>query len=423
MRNEKTLLGSTGLNIQLFAGAGGYEYGNVNLSAGEQAKYVNSVKRALNTTNKMPLEGWFEKSASTKEAYSLFYVSGRLEARDIDDTQAMSGPNYTPGEVKGQDTGTFLQSIRVYPTGMECPVYVKRRDFDRSQLDEKSVIIDAQIAATRGKCAKRIAELFKDCITNKKRTVYDNNNKTFDLTIPESQFYGDETKEFDTPENIKLFRQMMLQAQEAAEAQGLRIAIVSGVEGNTELANAERFSSKDFGEGETRKTGKPLSMLMGGHVESLFQFDKTLYPTGSEGVGYFVVMVERSFGQDNKDVSVTPEANYIADKKSYLLDVEVYNSTELLNPEGVFFFKYKRTTGAAAASVEPVSAMAMNTMSLANNEQLEQEKEIEKMRMERVEKELELERLRAANKQAAVTETQEAPATTTTTTKAAKKSE
>ena len=188
MRNEKTLLGSTGLNIQLFAGAGGYEYGNVNLSAGEQAKYVNSVKRALNTTNKMPLEGWFEKSASTKEAYSLFYVSGRLEARDIDDTQAMSGPNYTPGEVKGQDTGTFLQSIRVYPTGMECPVYVKRRDFDRSQLDEKSVIIDAQIAATRGKCAKRIAELFKDCITNKKRTVYDNNNKTFDLTIPESHF-------------------------------------------------------------------------------------------------------------------------------------------------------------------------------------------------------------------------------------------
>lgn len=43
------------------------------------------------------------------------------------------------------------------------------------------------------------------------------------------------------------------------------------------------------------------------------------------------------------------------------------------------------------------------------------------MRMERVEKELELERLRAANKQVAVTETQEAPATTTT--KAAKKSE
>lgn len=420
MRNEKTLLGSTGLNIQLFAGEGGYEYGNVNLSAGEQAKYANSVKRALNTTKKMPLEGWFEKSASTNEAYSLFYVSGRLESRDIDDKQAISGPNYTPAEVKGQDTGTFLRSIKVIPTGMECPVYVKRRDFNRSQLDEKSTIIDAQVAATYGRCAIRVAELFKDCITNKKRTVTGSDNKTFDLVIPDSQFFGDKTKEFDTPENIKLFRKMMLQAQEAASNQGLRIAIVSGIEGNTELANAERFSSKDFGEGETRKTGQPLSMLMGGHVERLFQFDKTLYPLGSEDVGYFLVMVERSFGQDNKDVSVTPEANYIADKKAYLLDVEVYNSTELLNPEGVFIFEYKRTTGAAAASIETEK---MSVMSLANNEQLEQEKEIEKMRMERVEKELELERLRAANKQAAVTETQEAPATTTTTTKAAKKSE
>lgn len=418
MRNEKTLLGSTGLNIQLFAGEGGYEYGNVNLSAGEQAKYANSVKRALNTTKKMPLEGWFEKSASTNEAYSLFYVSGRLESRDIDDKQAISGPNYTPAEVKGQDTGTFLRSIKVIPTGMECPVYVKRRDFNRSQLDEKSTIIDAQVAATYGRCAIRVAELFKDCITNKKRTVTGSDNKTFDLVIPDSQFFGDKTKEFDTPENIKLFRKMMLQAQEAASNQGLRIAIVSGIEGNTELANAERFSSKDFGEGETRKTGQPLSMLMGGHVERLFQFDKTLYPLGSEEVGYFLVMVERSFGQDNKDVSVTPEANYIADKKAYLLDVEVHNSTELLNPEGVFIFEYKRTTGAAAASIETEK---MSVMSLANNEQLEQEKEIEKMRMERVEKELELERLRAANKQAAVTETQEAPATATT--KAAKKSE
>ena len=414
MRNEKTLLGSTGLNIQLFAGEGGYEYGNVNLSAGEQAKYANSVKRALNTTKKMPLEGWFEKSASTNEAYSLFYVSGRLESRDIDDKQAISGPNYTPAEVKGQDTGTFLRSIKVIPTGMECPVYVKRRDFNRSQLDEKSTIIDAQVAATYGRCAIRVAELFKDCITNKKRTVTGSDNKNFDL-LDILEF----RKTFE-PENIKLFRKMMLQAQEAASNQGLRIAIVSGIEGNTELANAERFSSKDFGEGETRKTGQPLSMLMGGHVERLFQFDKTLYPLGSEEVGYFLVMVERSFGQDNKDVSVTPEANYIADKKAYLLDVEVYNSTELLNPEGVFIFEYKRTTGAAAASIETEK---MSVMSLANNEQLEQEKEIEKMRMERVEKELELERLRAANKQAAVTETQEAPATTTTTTKAAKKSE
>ena len=98
------------LNIQVFAGANGYAYGNVELTQGEQAKYANSIMRALGQERKMPLQGWFAESASKKEAYSVFYLSGRLAARDIDDTTALSGPNYIPTEVKGQNITDFLKA-------------------------------------------------------------------------------------------------------------------------------------------------------------------------------------------------------------------------------------------------------------------------------------------------------------------------
>lgn len=329
------------LNIQLFAGAGGYEYGNVTLTKGEQARYSNSIAKALNTTSTMPLVGWFEESASTKEAYSIFYVSGRLQARDIDDSVKFDS-NGVPQEVKGQDITDFLQSIAVFPKGMECPVYVKRRDFDRSQLNEKSAIIEAQKKAIYGRSCLRLNTLFKSCVTDMKRTVKDNQLTDFDITIPEENVFGDETLAFDTDENIKNFRQMMLTAQEAAEGQALRIGIVSGIEGNAELANATKFSDRDFGDGETRKTGQPLKTIFGGEVLKVFGFDSVMYADNG-AVGYFIVMVEKSFGQDNKDIRVDSEINYIPDKKAYLMDVEIYNSTELLNPEGVFIFKYKRT--------------------------------------------------------------------------------
>ena len=313
--------------------------------------------RALGQERKMPLQGWFAESASKKEAYSVFYLSGRLAARDIDDTTALSGPNYIPTEVKGQNITDFLKAVRVYPTGMECPVYIRRRDFDRSQLDEKSAIVDAQTASIYAKCSNRIATLFKDIVTNKKRNVEDTNGKKFDLTIPEGNFYGDKAQLFDTDANIKAFRMMMLKAQELAEGQGLKIAIVAGTEGRGELANAKRFSDRDFSYGETTSTGQPLKRIFGGTVENLPGFDSVFYSEGTETEGYIIVMIEKSFGQDNKDIAVTPEANYIADKKAYLLDVEVYNSTELLNPEGVFIFTYKRDVAGAAA------AMVMNTFS------------------------------------------------------------
>lgn len=332
----------------------------------------------------MPLQGWFAESASKKEAYSVFYLSGRLAARDIDDTTALSGPNYIPTEVKGQNITDFLKAVRVYPTGMECPVYIRRRDFDRSQLDEKSAIVDAQTASIYAKCSNRIATLFKDIVTNKKRNVEDTNGKKFDLTIPADHFYGDKAQLFDTDANIKAFRMMMLKAQELAEGQGLKIAIVAGTEGRGELANAKRFSDRDFSYGETTSTGQPLKRIFGGTIENLPGFDSVFYSEGTETEGHIIVMIEKSFGQDNKDVAVTPEANYIADKKAYLLDVEVYNSTELLNPEGVFIFTYKRDVAGAAA------AMVMNTFSETRmlkepGQQLDIDKmlELEKARTER----------------------------------------
>lgn len=357
---EKHLLNQP-LNIQLFAreaGAGGYQYGNVVLTEGEQARYANSIMRALGQDKKMPLQGWFAEAASKNAAYCIFYLSGKLAARDIDDTVVYENTNHTPANVKGQDITDFLRAVRVMAKGMECPVYVKRRDFDRSQLNEKSAIVDAQVAATYAKCANRIGVLLKDCATTKKRTVEGTNGSKYDLVIPDNHFYGDETQLFDTEANIKAFRMMMLKAQELADGQGLRIAIVAGTEGRGEIANAKRFSDRDFANGETTSTGQPLKQIFGGTIENLSGFDSVFYPQGNETVGYIAVMIEKSFGQDNKDVAVTPEVNYIPNFKSYLLDVEVYNSTELLNPEGVFFFKYKRDISGAAAAAMAARDMA-----------------------------------------------------------------
>lgn len=358
------------------------------LTQGEQARYANSIMRALGGTKKMPLQGWFAEASSKNAAYCVFYLSGRLAARDIDDTVTYTEPGYAPADVKGQDITDFLKAIRVMATGMECPVYVKRHDFDRSQLDEKSAIVDAQVSAIYAKCANRVANLFKDCVTNKKRTVQDTNGKTFDLTIPETQFYGDKAQLFDTDANIKAFRMMMLKAQEMAEAQGLKIAIVAGIEGKGEIANTKRFSNKDYTPGETTTNGQPLSKIFGGQIETLWGYDTVFYPQKNETEGHIIVILERTFGQDNKDVAVTPEANYIPDKKAYLLDVEVYNSTELLNPEGFFVFTYKRDiAGAAAASVMAASTPEMRTFSANTQPDIDKVIELEKIRLERAKEE------------------------------------
>ena len=339
MNTKKTLLGSTGLNIQLF-GAND----NVNLSDGEQAKYVNNIIRALGRPGVIPLENYFAKSVSTNAAYSLFYVGGRFKARDRENNIDTTNKNYK--DTKGLNTTEkFIQSIQVQATEMETPIWIDDRVFDKSQLNEQSAIQDAQVQSIQMGCDERISKLFKSIQTDGKRTIKDVGGQNVELTIPKANKFGDKSKPFDDTANIKAFRRMMVAAKHAAKNGNLKLAIVGGSDMVTELISTEKFTQKDWVtiSGETpNQTGEPLGKLLGGNVEELFTFDSTFYPLGTEQEGYIFVVVEKCIGQDNKKASIKPTIEYVKHKKAYFMDVEVSNATELLNPEGVFIFEYKR---------------------------------------------------------------------------------
>ncbi len=323
------------LNIQIFANK------QVDLTPGEQARYINTVMTKLGGANSMPLQGWFAKSQSKNAGYSIFYVGGKLAARDR--TSNFNGPGNNFKDVEGVDAGKLITSVRITPSAIETPVWVDDRDFDKSQLNEDGAIATMQIESIYNKLDERICKLFKDAADNKKRTVKDNNNQDVQITVPNENFFGDKAKDF--PSQVKTFKRMMRRAKKMAKATNKRICIVAGEDGITELMDCEKFSQKDWVtiSGETpNQTGDPLQKLCGGYVEELFNFDNVFYPLGSETEGKIIVFVEESFGQDNKSLNVNPTIDYVKFKKAYYMDVEVSNATELLQGEGFFVFTYKK---------------------------------------------------------------------------------
>lgn len=324
------------LYLQLFAK-------NVELSEGEQAKYVNNINRALGRPGIMPLEKYMAKSAATNAAYSVFYVGKRLTARDRQNNENTTDKNFN--DVKGVDGGNLIESIRVTPTELEVPIWVDDRDFDKSQLNEQSAIQDMQVTAIQLGCDKRISNIFKDLAATGTRTVVKSDGTTRTLTIPAEHIFGDGTKALDDNANVKSFKKMMKRARKLAKGLNYRVGIVTGDSGSVELTECEKFNKLDWNNinGETpQQTGDPQSKLLGGYIEELFTFDEVLYPTGNETVGYIFALIEKSLGQDNKKTSIKPVILHVPFKKSYYLDVEVSNATELLDPEGVLIFKYKK---------------------------------------------------------------------------------
>lgn len=321
------------LNVQLFA--------NVELTEGEQARYTNSILRALGRPGVMPLEKYFAKSVSTNAAYSVFYVGKTLEARDRVSNE--NTVDRTFDDVKGVNAGNLIESIRVIPTELEVPLYIDDRTFDKSQLNEQSAIQDMQVVAIRKGCDRRISEIFKDLAATGTRTIQKVDGTVATLTIPAANKFGDPTKPFDHADNIKAFKRMMKRAKKLAMGLNYNIGIVTGDEGAVELTECEKFTKNDWVNinGETPQvTGDPIPKLLGGYVEELFTFDEVLYPLGTETVGNMFAVIQNSLGQDNKKTSIKPIIAHIVHKKAYFMDVEVSNATELLNPEGVMVFEY-----------------------------------------------------------------------------------
>lgn len=325
------------MDIQIFANK------QVDLSPGEQARYVNTVMTKLGGANSMPLQSWFATSQSKNAGYSVFYVGGKLAARDRTSNFNGTGNNFK--DVEGVDAGKIITSIRVTPSAIETPVWVDNRDFDKSQLNEEGAIATMQIESIYNKLDERICKLFKDIADNKKRTVKDNNNQEVEITVPKDNFFGDKLKAFSDPAQVKSFKRMMRRAKKMAKATNKRICIVAGDDGITELMDCEKFTQKDWVNisGDTpNQTGDPLPKLCGGYVEELFNFDTVFYPGGSEAEGKIIVFLQDAFGQDNKSVNIDPTIEYVKHKKAYFMDVEVSNATELLQGEGFFTFEYKK---------------------------------------------------------------------------------
>lgn len=335
---EELIVKRPALNIQLFA-AGDH----VNLTEGEQARYVNTVMRRLGRVDAMPLQKYMAVSQSTNAAYSVFYVAEGVEARDRQANKNDANVNFD--DVKGVKGGQLIKSIRITPTPMEVPLWIDNRDFSKSQLNEEGAIVDIQCDAIYTKCDRRLSELFKDIVTKKKRTVKNSNNADIEIVVPNENFFGDGTKTFSS--QVKTFKRMMRKAKKMAKADKKLIGIVAGEDGTTELIDCDKFTNKDLVtiNGATpNQTGDPIDMVCGGYVEELATFDEVFYPSGSETEGYIVVIVQHALGQDNKKTSINPIIEHVKHKKAYYMDVEVENATELLQGRGFFVFKYKKDT-------------------------------------------------------------------------------
>lgn len=358
------------INIQIFANK------PVDLTEGEQVRYQNTVMKRLGGVNTKPLERYMAKSTSNSAKGSIFYVGGQLIARDRGSNVNGAGNNFN--DITGVDSGKLITSILVQPTAMETPVWVDDREFDKSQLGEQGAIVDMQVESIYAGLDKRLSTLFKDCITDKKRTVKNTNNQSIDITIPEANFMGDKAKPFS--EQVKLFKRAMRRAKKYAKATNKLIAIVTGEEGMTELEDCKEFTNKDWVtiNGETpNQTGEPLRKLLGGYTEELFTFDQVMYPR-EETEGYILIIVQDAFGQDTKKAEIKPTIDYVKHKKAYFMDVEVSNATELLQGEGFIVFSYKRDLDMKKApitkSYEPTQAQEMAKELAAvmkvNNEEL-----------------------------------------------------
>lgn len=316
---------------------------DVKLTAGEQARYVNSVTRSLGGTDTFALQRYMKKDSAKNAAYSIFYVGSNLTSRKRQDIFNTTG--LKADDVEGVSKGALIKSIRVTPNTHEVPLWVDDRSFDKSQLSEESEIVAMQTTAIYTGAEKELSVLFKDIYTNKKRTVKDTNNADVEITVPEKNFFGDEAKPFTDPTNIKAFRRMLRVAKTLAKNGKREIAIIAGDEGHTELCDCDKFTSKDwmnFGGATPNETGDTPAKLLGGYTEELVTYDETFYSEGTETTGVITVILSDTLGQSNKNLSISPTIDHVSHKKAYFMDVEIDTATELLQGEGIFFFKYKK---------------------------------------------------------------------------------
>lgn len=334
------------LNIQLFAGAV-----DVKLSPGEQQRYVNTILRALGGADSMPLQEFMQQDSTMNAKDSTFFGGKKLQARYRSD-EVFEADGVTPKMVSGVTNEKLLYSVVITPKVIEVPIWIDDRSFSRSLLQEESFVTQEQISAVFSKAEQGLSELFLDIYKNKKRRVKDATGTEFDILLPATNIVGDDTKLFNDPSNVKAFRGLMRKIKSLAKLSKRRVVIVSGTEGGTEINDCDKFTSKDFNNfngGQTpNQTGDNPQQLLSGYLKELITYDDIFYPLGTETTGIITIFVEKSFGQSAKKLNIKPVIEHVKFHKKYFMDVEIELATEIVQAEGVFFFKYKRDIPASA---------------------------------------------------------------------------
>lgn len=349
------------LNIQLFAGKN--VIGNQILSAGEQARYVNDINILLAEPTNDPLEEAFAKDTCSKADKSIFFGGKGVEA--VERTNNFTANGLRAQDVDGVTGESLLYSVTVSPKHYHVPLWVDDLAFDKSQLGEESFLKDRQVGAIRNKSQIVLCELLKDLYTNKKRRVKDSNNAEYDLIIPNINVYGDPTLPFSDDKNIKLFRKLLRYVKLQTSNTSAKRYLVMGNDGGTEINDCTKFTSKDyndFGGQNPNRTGDNPPII-DAQMAELLNYDKVFYPTGNETTGVMVFIVKGAIGKSHKTATMPPVIKHIEEKMAYFLNAGVSLSYELVIPEGVYFFVYKKDTTIGAG----VSECSVDGGTPANN--------------------------------------------------------
>ena len=375
--------------------------------------YDSNIKERLTKYNSSRTDDVCQIRTNKSSSHRYYNMSDTVATKSGRNAEV---PNTGGEAAKLKSKGAKVTAVDVKTGAWSVKNYFFEDDFWVTDITINSPIVSRQSSAIYLRDDLVFMDALEAAYTGFNEEI---NGETYEVKIPDENKFGNIANAWD----FGVFKEMLVAATTLASDQGVKMKVFMDMDAQNKLIKEKEILSSDYFSKKIleRNTIDKLQWNERTKFEVFPKLKNELYGKVDPWTkGRVYVVVEQCVGKLRPSTNIKGKVVELDETDEVLFKSKFMTGAKVVDPMGIFVYEYD-WDAAAAASVEPVSAMAMNTMSLANNEQLEQEKEIEKMRMERVEKELELERLRVANKQAAVTETQEAPATTTT--KAAKKPE
>lgn len=304
------------------------------VSQGYQLRYVNSVKEANDRSNDWPLLRYSQKDATPNKENSVFYKFGRLTAADY-----VSGDNYDTdkfGVIGGYNGDELLQSILVTPVPSRCPVWIGEDEFDKTQVNVNSPIINAQMDAMYKKGnVNMLAKLL--AFVGGTYTRNDKDGTNAGVTLPAANAFGDGTVAFETTTNIKAFRKAA--ATLKSYSNGREYCWLMGIDAYADVMSSPKFTSKDW-TSTTTSNGLDINRLLGGEVISMREFDGVFYPLGTETVGYIIGIAKNSIGFSARREKIKSIVKHIEEREAVFYNTKIPMAIEIIDEEDIIVFSY-----------------------------------------------------------------------------------